>query len=309
MHRFTLLLATGAVGGSALICMNAASETDAAPPTERLEYRHEFAAVSGGHYFGEDEPPEVQRLSLNELKARLSYGSDDFHRAQAKGQVAQLRDRLDKAHALTSQQGQLMEEMLIEIRDRWERDLREQYAGHRITSAGGSWTGMITLASDELGISERDQESAQIEDFSRQQIAAVAPVLSPQQLTAYRQIQRERVAQQKKFLDDRPKIRSRTSESPAQEPPPRAARLGIVYDYNPIGQSKPLSSGAHVARVESGSVAERAGLLPGDDIVKFGDHDIHGADLQSILATKKPGDTVTMVVVRNGVETPLVAQF
>jgi PDZ domain len=101
----------------------------------------------------------------------------------------------------------------------------------------------------------------------------------------------------------------RTPESLAQEPPPPGVRLGIVYDYDPLGQSKPLIGGALVARVESGSVAERAGLLPGDKVVRFGDHDIRGADLQTIMATKKPGDTVTMEVIRNGVEMQLVAQF
>jgi serine protease Do len=85
--------------------------------------------------------------------------------------------------------------------------------------------------------------------------------------------------------------------------------LGIVYVYDPTGQSKPLLGGVLVARVESGSVAERAGLLPGDKIVRFGDHDIHGADLQTIVATKKTGDSATMVVIRNGVERQLVAQF
>lgn len=103
---------------------------------------------------------------------------------------------------------------------------------------------------------------------------------------------------------------ARRPESLAQEPPPPAVRLGIVYDYDPIGQSKPvIGGGALVARVESGSVAERAGLLPGDKIVRFGDRDIRGADLQTIMATKKPGDTVTMKVIRNGVEMRLVAQF
>jgi hypothetical protein len=103
--------------------------------------------------------------------------------------------------------------------------------------------------------------------------------------------------------------RAAAAAAAAQEPPAPAVRLGIVYDTNPTGQSKPLPGGALVARVESGSVAERAGLLPGDRIVRFDDHDIRGPDLQTIMATKKPGDTATMVVIRNGVERPLVAQF
>jgi len=201
MQRFTLILVATAVGVSALIWTNAVAQADP-PGRERSEYRNEFAAVSGGHYFGEDEPEEVKRLTPNELRAWLSYGSDNFHRAQAKGQVAQLRDRLDRANALTSQQTQLMERILIVERDRQEREVREQYASYRVSSGGGSWTGMTTLASDELGISVHDQFLAQIEDFSRQQIAAVAPVLSAQQLKVYQQIQRERVAQQKKFTED-----------------------------------------------------------------------------------------------------------
>jgi membrane-associated protease RseP (regulator of RpoE activity) len=101
----------------------------------------------------------------------------------------------------------------------------------------------------------------------------------------------------------------RTPESLPQEPPPPAVRLGIVYDYNPTGQSKPLSRGAHVARVERGSVAERAGLLPGDNIVRFDDHDIEGQDLLKLLSTKNPGDAVVLVILRNGTEKSLVAQF
>ena len=63
---------------------------------------------------------------------------------------------------------------------------------------------MITIASDELGISIHDQLLAQIVDFSRQQIAAVAPVLTAQQLKVYQQIQRERVAQQRAFMEEAP---------------------------------------------------------------------------------------------------------
>ncbi|HWS64645.1 MAG TPA: hypothetical protein VN325_17950 [Steroidobacteraceae bacterium] len=201
MHRFMPLLMATAAGAFTLIWTNSVAQTDA-PRSASSEYRNAFAAVSGGHYFGEDEPEEVKRLTPGELKARLSYGSESFRRAQAEGQVAQLRNRLDRANALTTKQAQLMKRILIEARDRQERDLREQYAGHRVTAAGASWTGMITLASDELGISDHDQHLAQLEDFSRQQITAVTAVLTPQQLKVYRQIQRERVAQQRSFMGE-----------------------------------------------------------------------------------------------------------
>src|SRR5947207_5482037 len=93
MHRFTLILIATAAGASAVVWRNAGAQ--------------------------------------NELKARLSYGSDNFHRAQAKGQVAQLRNRLDRANALTTQQAQLMEQILIAERDRQEREVKEQYASRQ----------------------------------------------------------------------------------------------------------------------------------------------------------------------------------
>jgi hypothetical protein len=58
MHRFTLILVATAAGASALIWTNAVAQTDA-PGSERSEFRNAFAAVSGGHYFGEDEPEDV----------------------------------------------------------------------------------------------------------------------------------------------------------------------------------------------------------------------------------------------------------
>ncbi len=205
MHRFTLILVATAAGASALIWTNAAAQTDP-PGKARSEYRDEFAAVSGGHYFGEDEPEAVKRLTPNELKAWLSYGSDNFNRAQAKGQVAQLRDRLNAANALTTQQAQLMERILLAERGRQEQAVKEQYAGRRLSSLGSTWYGARLCASDELGISVADQFMTQTEDFSRQQIAALAPVLSAEQLQVYQQIQHERVAQQRKFQARTPAI-------------------------------------------------------------------------------------------------------
>jgi len=205
MHRFTLIVVVIAAGASALIWTNAVAQTDT-PGSERSEFRDEFAAVSGGHYFGEDEPEEVKRLAPNELRALLSHGSDNFHRAQAKGQVVQLRNRLKRASALTSEQALLMERILIVERDRQERAVKEQYASRRLSELGSTWYGARLCASDELGISVADQIMTQIEDFSRQQIAAVAPVLSAQQLKVYQQIQHERVAQQRKFQASAPAI-------------------------------------------------------------------------------------------------------
>src|SRR5207302_8564898 len=76
MHRFTLILIATTADASAVVWTNAEAQTDT-QGSERSEFREEFAAVSGGHYFGEDEPTEVKRLAPNELKARLRYGSDN----------------------------------------------------------------------------------------------------------------------------------------------------------------------------------------------------------------------------------------
>ncbi len=85
-------------------------------------------------------------------------------------------------------------------------------------------------------------------------------------------------------------------------------RLGITYSWQPVGQ--PLLQGVYVTRIEPGGVGERAGLQVQDHIVKFDGRDVdYGSDLLDMLATKKPGDTVSMVVIRSGNETPLVAQF
>jgi PDZ domain-containing protein len=100
----------------------------------------------------------------------------------------------------------------------------------------------------------------------------------------------------------------RTPESMAQERPRPPVRLGITFASDPEGQ--PVKIGVVVVRVENGSVAERAGLRSNDRIVRFDEHDIvHGSDLLNVMAIKKPGNTVSMVVLRDGVETPLVAQF
>jgi membrane-associated protease RseP (regulator of RpoE activity) len=100
----------------------------------------------------------------------------------------------------------------------------------------------------------------------------------------------------------------RTPGSMVEERPRPLVRLGITFISDPIGQ--PIKIGVVVTGVDSGSVAERAGLLSKDRIVKFDEHDIvYGNDLLNIMATKRPGDTVGMAVIRNGVETPLVAQF
>jgi S1-C subfamily serine protease len=59
--------------------------------------------------------------------------------------------------------------------------------------------------------------------------------------------------------------------------------------------------GLRISGVRGGSPADQAGLLAGDVVVDFGGTPV--TDLQSYsnaLASHKPGDTVTITVVRKG---------
>ncbi len=61
--------------------------------------------------------------------------------------------------------------------------------------------------------------------------------------------------------------------------------------------------GAYIVQVIQGSPADKAGLQQDDIITEFGDTKINGGDEQSLtklLANKKPGDSVTLKVWRNG---------
>jgi putative serine protease PepD len=87
---------------------------------------------------------------------------------------------------------------------------------------------------------------------------------------------------------------------------PTHARLGVqVTD----AQSQDgLLTGAGIADVESGSAADEAGLEEGDVVVKVDDRPI--TDASSLVATirgHRPGDTVTLTVVRDGEQQQLEA--
>ena len=80
-------------------------------------------------------------------------------------------------------------------------------------------------------------------------------------------------------------------------------RFGIVPDFG----GEP-GTGAKITGTSAGSPAEKAGLKPGDVIVRFGGKTITGLeDLSYALRDKKPGDEVEVVVVREGKEMVLRA--
>ena len=62
-----------------------------------------------------------------------------------------------------------------------------------------------------------------------------------------------------------------------------------------------FTGGAYVARVTEGGPAEDAGIKSGDIIISFGNDQITGyADLIKAINSRKPGDTVTVGIYRNG---------
>jgi serine protease Do len=68
----------------------------------------------------------------------------------------------------------------------------------------------------------------------------------------------------------------------------------------------PVKWGAYVTQVDSGSPAAQAGLVENDIITRVGDitlDDTHS--YINALFTYKPGDTIPIVVMRNGNETQL----
>jgi len=81
--------------------------------------------------------------------------------------------------------------------------------------------------------------------------------------------------------------------------PPRAF-LGILAEPAPAGAERP---GVFVRAVTVDSPAARAGLKPGDEIVKVGDKAMSDFDaLVNSLARHKPGDKLTFHVRRDGKE-------
>jgi hypothetical protein len=82
------------------------------------------------------------------------------------------------------------------------------------------------------------------------------------------------------------------------------AYLGTIPDY------APAERGMRISGVRAGSPAEAAGLRSGDVIVRVGDHatdDIYA--FTEALRAYRPGDRVTLVVLRDGAEVSLTAQL
>jgi putative serine protease PepD len=80
---------------------------------------------------------------------------------------------------------------------------------------------------------------------------------------------------------------------------PTHARLGV--SVSDASSQNGMYTGAGIARVTPGSAADQAGLQRGEVITKVGDEDISGAaSLVATIRGHRPGDKVTLTVVRDG---------
>jgi S1-C subfamily serine protease len=85
------------------------------------------------------------------------------------------------------------------------------------------------------------------------------------------------------------------------------ASLGTIPDYAGPPNGAP---GVLLAGVRAGGPAEVAGLRRGDILVKLGSHQLRTVeDFMYALAASKPGETATIVIVRDGKETSLKVTF
>jgi C-terminal processing protease CtpA/Prc len=79
--------------------------------------------------------------------------------------------------------------------------------------------------------------------------------------------------------------------------PPRRVRLGVVPDYGSVDSR----NGAMISGTSPDTPAAAAGLQQGDVIVQFGDKPIQNLmDLTQALDQSKPGDKVTLKIMRSG---------
>jgi hypothetical protein len=95
-----------------------------------------------------------------------------------------------------------------------------------------------------------------------------------------------------------------TLEVRIEFPAPPGPVFGVTWDDTGGGP------GAAVREVAAGSVAEKAGVRPGDRIVAFGDREVGAAaDLPRALRTASPGAKVKVRVLREGKPVDLEAEF
>ncbi len=85
--------------------------------------------------------------------------------------------------------------------------------------------------------------------------------------------------------------------TPAATRPGAGVSLGVIPDYS----SETGAGGVKITGATPGSAADKAGLHPGDILVRFGGHKIENLyDLTAVLDAGTPGVPVKLQVIRNG---------
>ncbi len=123
---------------------------------------------------------------------------EEYVASQAvRAQVSRFRARLGEANALRDDQSARLVTVLQDQRERFAKELQEQYEGHNVTRTMGTWYGGQFMASDTKNTSTEEQILAQLEDYNRRLIRGAASVLTESQLEVFTQIQDERLTHQR----------------------------------------------------------------------------------------------------------------
>ncbi len=99
--------------------------------------------------------------------------------------------------------------------------------------------------------------------------------------------------------------RGRLEQILSQPPRPKVSLGAAVAGAETVARKKGafMPPGAYIGKVNAGSAADKAGLHEGDVIVSVNGVDIRGSgDLQRVLSSLNPGQTVDIVFWRNGRE-------
>jgi PDZ domain len=109
-------------------------------------------------------------------------------------------------------------------------------------------------------------------------------------------------------------LRQFGSNDPAAAPPRNKVLLGVALsDVSPAIAAAAgfhTRDGAFVNQVAPGSAAEKAGIKPGDILVRVADRDIKTShDVLDTLASMSPGQVTTMRIFRQGSESDVGVTF
>lgn len=93
-----------------------------------------------------------------------------------------------------------------------------------------------------------------------------------------------------------------------EAPPPAASEGGYGAYLGTVPDFAPVDFGVRLSGVRAGSPAEEAGMQKGDILIRFDEEEIEDLYVfTDALRSHAPGDTVEIVVLREGEELPLVA--